>query len=85
MCAGSPQLRATYRLGGVHHGEHKVAGLHTTGTYGLRPPLSEESGHGGLVREAKFAHVLGEEKYFNTRQGRLVGSNAQEGVGYGQL
>lgn len=38
---GRRQGTACYRLGGVHHGQHEVAGLRGTGAHGLRPPLSE--------------------------------------------
>lgn len=62
----------TYRLCGVHHGQHEVARLGGTRTHGLCSALSEEPGHGGLVGEGKFTHVLGKEKYFNTRLGVLT-------------
>lgn len=57
----------TYRLCGVYHGQHEAARLRGAGTHGLRSALSEQPGHGGLVGEGKFTHVLGKEKYFNTR------------------
>lgn len=64
-----------YRLAGVRHGQHEVARLSGTGTHCLRPPLTEEPGHGGLVCEAKFAHVLGKEKCFNAKQGMQMSSD----------
>lgn len=70
---------ARYRLGRVHHGPHEVTRLSGAGAHGLRSPLSEEPRHGGLVCEAKLAHVLGKEKYFSARQGMLTCLKHKEG------
>lgn len=78
------RLGGTYRLGGVHHGQHEVARLGGAGTHGLSPPLSEEPGHGGLVGEGKLPHVLGKEKGVSTRRGALTNAKAYAGIGYGQ-